>query len=253
MEKPKPADQLSKNKTQLTDPETLRNRKRMSRNGESVVTNSVLYVLVNKVNAQISFRKTKKTKQTIKMLLPENVVIDNVVYDQNSIAKLNEKFLDEVMSEKALSVEGMNDKQYTRTREAQICNGLLYLLRASGFTFSVKQTKKAKLTEKLVKISSITMPNGNILTMEKLTEIGTAFQQAVDDRFGRDQTVVITNSVLKKYNIPPLDTPNIPTGDSLLMQVISPDKEFDKPKRSWTNPFTISADDENNFFQMKSE
>ncbi|BFU18322.1 hypothetical protein EHI8A_062450 [Entamoeba histolytica HM-1:IMSS-B] len=189
----------------IVDKETLRNRKRISRNSESTVTNSVIYTLIIKAGASVTFRKSKRTKQTIKMLLPETIVLNNTVYDQSSIAKLNSQFMKETLSEEPVSVDNMNNKQYNRTREAQICNGLLYLLRSSGYSFTIRKTKRAKLTEQLVKISSIILTSGETVPMERLIEIGIAFQSAVDNLFGRNQTVLINSNTLSEYEIPSLE------------------------------------------------
>ncbi|EKE39028.1 hypothetical protein ENUP19_0181G0007 [Entamoeba nuttalli] len=189
----------------IVDKETLRKRKRISRNSESTVTNSVIYTLIIKAGASVTFRKSKRTKQTIKMLLPETIVLNNTVYDQSSIAKLNSRFMKETLSEEPVSVDNMNNKQYNRTREAQICNGLLYLLRSSGYSFTIRKTKRAKLTEQLVKISSIILTSGETVPMERLIEIGIAFQSAVENLFGRNQTVLINSSALSEYEIPPLE------------------------------------------------
>ncbi|KAL7712329.1 Uncharacterized protein QTN25_010024 [Entamoeba marina] len=148
-----------------------RNRKRASRSTESCITNSIVYVFISHLNASASFRKTKKTKQTVKMILPESITIDGTTYDQTALASYNEFFMKEVLGETPMDINQMNDKQYNRSKEAQINNGMLYLLKAMGYNYTIKQTKRTKCTERLVKINSLTTPYGDVIDSGLLEEI----------------------------------------------------------------------------------
>ncbi|KAL7720327.1 hypothetical protein QTN25_002368 [Entamoeba marina] len=198
---------MSKGLKQVNE-DVLRNRKRVSRNSESAVVNTILYIMIEQLGATVTLRRTKKTKQTVKMMLPESLIINNVVYDQNAIAELNKQLYKEVLEEESKDVEGMSDKQYIRTREAQVSNGLLYILISNGYSIDVKKTKRSKLTEKLIKINALTLPNGNVIDVNHLVEIGEDFCDGVLSLFGRDQTVKINAQSCSSLNLPELPSYN---------------------------------------------
>ncbi|KAL7712450.1 Uncharacterized protein QTN25_009994 [Entamoeba marina] len=191
-----------------------RNRKRASRSTESCITNSIVYVFISHLNASASFRKTKKTKQTVKMILPESITIDGTTYDQTALASYNEFFMKEVLGETPMDINQMNDKQYNRSKEAQINNGMLYLLKAMGYNYTIKQTKRTKCTERLVKINSLTTPYGDVIDSGLLEEIGVAFGKKVESLFGREMNINVTFESCSDGSIPMLPLSYQPLNDS---------------------------------------
>ncbi|ELP93955.1 hypothetical protein EIN_180820 [Entamoeba invadens IP1] len=169
-----------------------RDRKRASRSCESCVTNAIVYTLISQMGATATFRKTKKSKQTVKMYLPETVSLNGTIYDQNTLASMSETLLTQVLGEAPMDISAMNDKQYNRSKEAQVNNGILYLLNTLGYTFAVKQTKRTKCTERLVKINSLTTPFADVISGDLLEEAGVAFGKKIEELFGREMTISVS-------------------------------------------------------------
>ncbi|ELP90059.1 hypothetical protein EIN_404530 [Entamoeba invadens IP1] len=188
--------------SKAVDAALLRERKTVSRNAESAVINTIICILIRQFGAVATFRKSKKTKNTIKMTVPESLILNGESYDQAKIASLNQNFVKEILGEEPLDITKMNDKQYNRSKEAQFNNGLLYLIKSLGYDFTIKQTKKAKLTERFVKITVLKTPLGVILDMNKLTGIGAMFEKLISDSFGREQSTQVTFDNVNALNIP---------------------------------------------------
>ena len=182
-----------------------RDRKRASRSNESCVTNSLVLMFITQANATVTFRKSKKSKATIKMYLPENINLNGTLYDQITLCKYNDLFMRNFMLEDPVDIRTMDDKQYNRSKEAQINNGLLYLLNRLGFSFTTKQTRKTKSTEKLVKISSLTTPTKYIFDSLTLETMGLEFSKVIEEMFGREMMINVT-----KENIPMERFPQLP-------------------------------------------
>ena len=182
-----------------------RDRKRASRSNESCVTNSLVLMFITQANATVTFRKSKRSKATIKMYLPENINLNGTIYDQITLCKYNDLFMRNFMMEDPVDITTMDDKQYNRSKEAQINNGLLYLLNRLGFSFTTKQTRKTKSTEKLVKISSLTTPSKHIFDSLTLETIGLEFSKVIEEMFGREMMINVT-----KENIPMERFPQLP-------------------------------------------
>ncbi|EDR29246.1 hypothetical protein EDI_238120 [Entamoeba dispar SAW760] len=174
-----------------------RDRKRISRSSEACITNAIVYVFISQLNTSATFRKTKRSKQTVKMYLPETINLNGTLYDQNTLASMSDSLIKEIVGEEPMDIKSMNDKQYNRSKEAQINNGLLYLLRTLGYSFDIKQTKKTKCTERLVKINSLITPFGDIIERELLESVGTSFSKQIEEMFGREMTITVTNESLQ--------------------------------------------------------
>ena len=170
-----------------------RDRKRESRSNESSTVNGVMYVLITKEHAEMTFRKSKKSKATVKMYLPEKVRINGIEFGSKIISEYSDKFMKEVIGEEPIDMNKLNNKQYTRSKEAQINNGILYIMKELGYSFGIKQTKKTKCTERLVKITNITTPYGEIIETKQLEKIGKEFSRYIEEMFGREITIDITN------------------------------------------------------------
>ncbi|BFU22725.1 hypothetical protein EHI8A_156050 [Entamoeba histolytica HM-1:IMSS-B] len=177
-------------------------RKIISRNVESGITNTVLCILIKQLGAIVSFRRTKKTKNTIKMMVPEDITIMGTMMYQNDLIKMSDLLIREIVNEQPINREGMSDKQYNRSKESWINNGLLYLLKKCGYNFIIRQTKKAKLTERFVKVSSISFPSGEIINEKRLIEIGMKFEQFISNSFKREHVLKVDSSQLSSLHIP---------------------------------------------------
>ena len=184
-------------KQKLTKSEEAKQRKRDSRSKESCMTNSLVLIFMTHLNATLTFRKTKKSSATVKMYLPVNINLNGGQHDQISLCKYSDIFMRETMKEEPIDITTMDDKQYNRSKEAQISNGLLYLLQQYGFTFVIKHTKKSTVTEKLVKISKLITPTNQEYSFDLLATIGYDFSKFMKDIFGREQLIN-----LSKENIP---------------------------------------------------
>ncbi|EDR22425.1 hypothetical protein EDI_116600 [Entamoeba dispar SAW760] len=121
--------------------EILRERKRMSRNEETLVYNGLLYLLV-KMGFDAQVKKTKKTIHTIKMLIVEEIKYrpTGKVLNQAEIAYFSQFLLSD-LGYIPLKENSMTLKQLKRSREAQLNNALLYILSSIGFTFDEKKVK----------------------------------------------------------------------------------------------------------------
>ncbi|EDR22482.1 hypothetical protein EDI_203940 [Entamoeba dispar SAW760] len=177
-------------------------RKIISRNVESGITNTVICILIKQLGAIVSFRRTKKTKNTVKMMIPESITIIGTVIDQNNLIEMSDLLIREMIKEQPINREGMSDKQYNRSKESWINNGLLYLLKMYGYNFNIRQTKKAKLTERFVKVSSISLPSGEIINEKRLIEIGMEFEQFISNSFKREKVLKVDSSQLSSLHIP---------------------------------------------------
>lgn len=182
----------------------VRDRKRISRSNESCMTNALVLLFITHLNATITFRKTKKSKATIKMYLPESITINGIQHDQITLCKYSNIFMKTVMGEEPIDVSKMDDKQYNRSKEAQINNGLLYLLHKLGFTFHIKQTKKSTKTEKLVKITVLKTPTQQEFTLDMLEIIGLEFSKIMEEMFGREMMINLTRENIPMERFPGL-------------------------------------------------
>ncbi|ELP88954.1 hypothetical protein EIN_491030 [Entamoeba invadens IP1] len=180
----------------------LRARKTISRNAESAVINTIICIFIRQLDGSATFRKSKKTKNTIKMTIPETLRIGGECYDNSKIASLNDNLMREVIGEEPFNISKMNDKNYTRSKEARTNNGLIYLIKSFGYDFVIRQTKKAKLTERFIKITSIKTPLGVVVDLNRLIEIGIAFEKLVEDSFGREQTCEIGFDQVAQLDVP---------------------------------------------------
>ena len=177
----------SKEQRQIKQSEIVRNRKRMSRSNESCMTNGLVVIFITHVNATVTFRKTKKSKATVKMYLPESINLNGIQHDEIALRNYSNEFMKTIMGEEPVDISQMDEKQFNRSKEAQINNGLLYLLHKLGFTFHIKQTKKSTKTEKLVKISMLKTPTNQEFPLESLEKIGLEFSKVMEEIIGRDK------------------------------------------------------------------
>ncbi|KAL7713629.1 Uncharacterized protein QTN25_008829 [Entamoeba marina] len=137
----------------------LRNRKRLSRNDETIAFNAMLNLLVIE-GFNVELKKSKKTIHTVKMLIPEYIEqpTTGIRMNQQDICKLSNK-----------------------TKEAQMNNGILYLLNQLGYSFiEKKKTKRASVTERLIRISQM-IKDDVVITKNDLMEMGESFHNCIPD------------------------------------------------------------------------
>ncbi|KAL7722573.1 Uncharacterized protein QTN25_000192 [Entamoeba marina] len=178
----------------------LRNRKRLSRNDETVVFNAMLSLLVIE-GFNVELKKSKKTIHTIKMLIPECIEQPSTgtKLNQKDICELSNGLLTNILAYQPISKENMTTKQLKRTKEAQMNNGILYILNQLGYTFIEKKTKKANVTERLVRISQM-IKDDVVITKDDLMELGETFHNIIPDK-SMGSFVTITPDFLKSNTI----------------------------------------------------
>ena len=181
-----------------------RDRKRMSRSNESCMTNSLGLFFITHMNATVTYRKSKRSQATVKMYLPDSINLNGTLYDEISLCKYSDVFIRTVMKEEPVDTKTMDNKQYNRSKEAQINNGLLYLLQKHGFSFHIKQTKKSTKTEKLVKISMLKTPTGQEYPIETLETIGLEFSKVMEEMIGKEMIIRLTRDTFPLERFPQL-------------------------------------------------
>ncbi|BFU19303.1 hypothetical protein KM1_325380 [Entamoeba histolytica HM-3:IMSS] len=152
--------------------EILKERKRSSRNDETINFDAMIYLLV-KEGYEVIVKRSKKTSKTIKMLLPESISKNGNVLKVQDICLLSNTLLNTLGYTRIDSerIKEMTKKQAKRTQEAQINNGVISLLVNEGYTFSEKKVKTAHLTERLIRITSV-CKDGEIFGRDELIEMG---------------------------------------------------------------------------------
>ena len=122
--------------------EILKQRKRESRNDESVIFDGMMYLMIQN-GYDITIKKSKKTTQTIKMYLPEKIerkgeIIDHETLIEYSREILKERGYERIEEEK---IHKMTAKQYKRTKEAQMNNGIIYIYQKKNVDIEWKRKK----------------------------------------------------------------------------------------------------------------
>ncbi|BFU26365.1 hypothetical protein EHI8A_239870 [Entamoeba histolytica HM-1:IMSS-B] len=190
---------MSNSEQKIEYEEILRERKRMSRNEETLVYNGLLYLLV-KMGFDAQVKKTKKTIHTIKMLIVEEIKYrpTGKVLNQAEIAYFSQ-FLLSQLGYTPLKENSMTLKQLKRSREAQLNNALLYILSSIGFTFDEKKSKKSKCTERLIRILKLEY-DGFVFTKELLCKLGESIEKTEREQLV-GSIVTITKESLNDFDI----------------------------------------------------
>ncbi|ELP85219.1 hypothetical protein EIN_083610 [Entamoeba invadens IP1] len=177
--------------------ESLRRRKRVSRNEETTIANGLIYMII-KLGFNIKIKRTKKTVHTKKMLIVEEMVHRGTgkVLNQHDVAKYSRCLLDDI-GKPHLDESAMTLKQFKRSREAQISNSLLFFLKMVGFSFEEKKTKKAKYTEKLIRVSQLSYKE-QIISFAELETFAEALEQVAEQKLGERSFIEITEKDLQK-------------------------------------------------------
>ena len=186
---------------QIDKTEVFRERRRTSRNDECRVFNACLYVLM-KENFTVLLKKSKKALKTSKLLLPSVIQYanSNILFTQESFSKLAEQL--EINEKPASSGPTEADqKRLRRNLEADMNNGVLYLLKEVGYNIQVKKTKKTNVTKKLIRINELRKP-GLYLSRENLLYLGHRLEQIVDAYFSLYpfSGSIVVNDVIKELD-----------------------------------------------------
>ncbi|ELP89568.1 hypothetical protein EIN_525230 [Entamoeba invadens IP1] len=180
--------------------EVIKQRKRDSRNEEGLVLNAMIYLLAGE-GYSVTVIKTKRTTNTNKMLIPETITSDDgQIFTQDDIRPMSDVLLRSLGYE-PITLPATSPKQIKRNREAQMSNGVLYFLTHLGFLFMEKKTKKASVTERLVRVVSITKEN-MIYTKDDLFNIGEFIENLMADESTSTSKVVFNAELLAAYDDP---------------------------------------------------
>ena len=172
-------------------------RKRTSRTHEACSANGLIFIIISQLGGTVTIRKTKKTKETVKMYIPESIDINGHIYDQNELQKCSDKFMKEEMNSTPIDVKQMNTKQFNKSREAYINNGMLEILKEYGYKFQVKSGKTCTCTERFIKVSSITTPFCSVIDSRELEVSGEKFGERVESLFGKELIASIDYSSIR--------------------------------------------------------
>ncbi|ELP87464.1 hypothetical protein EIN_097410 [Entamoeba invadens IP1] len=179
--------------------EALRLRKRMSRSEETMLTNSLVYFIVN-CGFDITIRKTKQAKHTIKMILINEMKHHETgkTITQNDLKLFSTTLLDN-MSYSHAKEECMTLKQLKRSKEAELNNALLYMLHKVGFEFEEKKSKNSILTEKYIRFQKLYFNDLYTFSKETLCSIGQHFEELVMSKMRRSR-LTVTKEFIKQLN-----------------------------------------------------
>ncbi|KAL7720971.1 hypothetical protein QTN25_002175 [Entamoeba marina] len=137
----------------------------------------------------------------------------------------------------SLGYEHLNEKQMTlkqlkRSEEAQLNNGILYILKKIGFDFEEKKTKKAKCTERFLRIVSLKYQNV-VLNKEKLMKFGSLIDEVVNENYNKN-SLVLTKELFQNNICSDIPTVSLNSLDCLKDQtplVFTQEKQTTPPKK----------------------
>ncbi|ELP89600.1 hypothetical protein EIN_525950 [Entamoeba invadens IP1] len=178
--------------------EVIKQRKLDSRNEEGLVLNAMIYLLAQE-GFSVNVLKTKKTTNTNKMLIPEQIIDkDGKVFSQDGIRYLSNLLLTD-LGYTPITLKATSPKQLKRNKESQVSNGILYILENCGFSFEEKKTKKANVTERLVRINQIAK-NELIYNKEDLFEFGRCIEKIMSEVSEVTKSVIFTRELISSYS-----------------------------------------------------
>ncbi|KAL7721067.1 DRBM domain-containing protein [Entamoeba marina] len=168
-----------------TDPDYLKKQKQASRSQEAALTNAILDFLITNHRYELTHTRTKGAVKTVKMIIPTRLKDEKKTYSQSDIRNLSCRVCRDSFD--SVDTSKMTAKQRKRTEEAQLANG--------DINMKSKKTRPSRKTVRLIRVNSITDPNGQFYSKDDLIKRGTEFGKCVNEMMKNKQMEITCDNL----------------------------------------------------------